>query len=258
MMSVILARSRSGTGALGSVLDQHPALTYLGEVFHPDGMEYEYSYFRFLLGRLQSDLRWLHRSPQHRFQEYHDFLLRRFGPNPILDVKYVSTHHFNPSSHGPIDKPHFLRLVMLSEMPIIHLKRRNFVKTWVSERLAELNQVWHAHSPEQIKYRSVGVDIDQLWNYLLRVRWEVEVVDWILADYPHQVVLEYDEVFDANQRVEFSALERIARLLQVDAFVENRPMYIKQAGWFLEEVIENFDAVEEALRDTEFHHLLYS
>jgi hypothetical protein len=235
MLSVILARQRSGTGALGSVLDQHPAVTYLGEVFHDQALEQESCYFNFVLGRLSSDAKWLYRSPHDRFREYHEFLVSRFGPNVVLDVKYQSTHHFNGFWHGPIDEPHFLRLLMLSGLPIIHMKRRNFVRTWVSGQLAELNQVWHARSLDQIKYRSVAVDVDRLWDYLMLSKWEVEFIDRVLADYPNQLVLEYDEVFDANQCVEFWVLDQIAELLQVDAFVENRPALIKQTDWELEQ-----------------------
>jgi hypothetical protein len=87
---------------------------------------------------------------------------------------------------------------------------------------------------------------------------EVEFIDGVLAGYPHQLVLEYDEVFDATHCVEFWVLEEIARLLQVDEFLANRPVWVKQTDCCLERVIENFNVVEEALRDTEFHELLYS
>src|ERR1700737_1095076 len=96
-VSILLARQRSGTGALGSCLDQHPMISYVGEVFHDDSIDRPPNYFWFLIKSLQSDPSVaLPNSNGKRLDAYLAFLESQGKkPNILIDVKLRSLHHFN-------------------------------------------------------------------------------------------------------------------------------------------------------------------
>lgn len=251
-LNVLLARQRSGTGALGTVLDQQPDIKYMGEVFHHDAIERPPNYFWFLRRKLQKDPDIvLPNEGPRRFDAYAQFLQKRCPrKHAVIDIKYASTHHFNAHWVGVGEPPTLFKLLASREIPIVHLLRTNFLKAFVSGRLAELNGVWHARKHTKIGIRTFEVDIRAcLWYIEKQTRQEALIAE-ILKKYPKRITLTYEDIFSEDGTLEEAAAQQLAQFFDVAPFVHRTPVTVKQTSDRLGEVLENFDAVKQALAKT--------
>ncbi|MEM7527255.1 MAG: hypothetical protein AAF416_06205 [Pseudomonadota bacterium] len=251
--ALLLARQRSGTGALGSILDVQPALKYLGEIFHPDNLEREENFFRFLRFRVGEDLdEALPQSGPELFDAYIAEQRARYpGCLPIIDVKYRSLHHLGGGWRGLVEAPWMLRHAAACGAPIIHLTRNNFVESFVSGRLAEANRVWHARSAEEARVTSTVVDIRALSHYIETTREEVALVERWLQAIPklRAETIDYGTLFDRSGALDETIANRLASLLGVAAFRDRQPRFVKQAPR-LEHAVENLALLRTALSGT--------
>lgn len=256
--ALLLARQRSGTGALGSVLDKHHELKYLGEVFHPSNVGQEENFFTYYLKRVQIDPR--EALPDRKFSIFEEFLAeqsKRYGGRTIIvDVKYRSLHHLNGGWLGLSEQPLLLQRAMQRSVPIIHLTRNNMVETFVSGRLAEANKVWHARKESEVNVKSTVLDIRALSNYLVSIQRELELVREWTSDYSHISTFDYSEMMTKNGEVSLETVEILEKLLAIGKFEDRKPNFKKQAPSKLSDSIENFEIVKHALSGSGFSWML--
>lgn len=256
--AILLARQRSGTGAVGSVLDQQPGLKYLGEVFHPDNLGQPTNFFTFFRDRVSADPEAA--LPDNRYQVYLDFLDSLSGQFPdqtlIVDIKYRSAHHLDGGWRGLVARPRSIDEAIANNRPILHLTRRNALHSFVSGRLAEANKVWHARDESQIKVTSTVLNIRQLSNYIVSSARETDLITQWTRNYPHLVAFDYDEAFDSEGKLDKTISDKLADLFGVEPFANRAPAFVKQAPTDMEQVIENYDLVRRALIGTEFKWML--
>ncbi len=247
--ALLIARQRSGTGAIGSVLDKHPSLKYLGEVFHPGNIGEVQNFFTYCRDRGGSEPERL--LPDNLFDLFLGFMDEMSARYPdrtlIVDVKYRSLHHLNGGWQGLVQRPKILQEVINRRLPILHLTRNNFVESFVSGRLAEENKVWHASSAESIRVSSVTVDIRNLSNYVVNTEREVALIREWTGGYGKLVDFDYADMMDGDGHVEAGLAEQIAKTLGVAPFTDRAPSFVKQAPSHVRESIENFDLVKRAL-----------
>lgn len=251
---ILLARQRSGTGALGSMLDQHSEVRYLGEVFHDNEIRRTENYFNFYLSKVAEDRN--HSLPgnaESLFNEYVEFILAaQKKVNVILDIKYSSTHHFNGYWHAPYDAPKLFKLAAKKSVKILHLKRKNLLKTYISGRLAEQNKAWHVTDSTVLKVSTLKINTAQLLNYLKATHREVSHFDSALKKYNGVIEVEYSSIFTPEGLPVLPEVKRLSDFLNVssDEFTNIKPAFIKQADDKLINVIENYEEVVAALADT--------
>lgn len=250
-LNVLLARQRSGTGALGTVLDQHPDIKYMGEVFHHDAIQRPPNYFWFIRRRLgkDPDIILPNEGPR-RFDAYAEFLQNRCSrKHAVIDIKYASTHHFNAHWVGVGEAPTLFKILAAREIPIIHLRRTNYLKAFVSGRLAELNEVWHARKDTVLAVRSLRIDVRACLWYIDKQTKQDALIQDVLRKYPRCMTLTYEDIFEDGMLKEAVA-EQLAEFFDVAPFARRTPVTVKQTSDRLREVIKNFDEVAEALAKT--------
>lgn len=261
-LHILLARQRSGTGAFGSLIDQHPEIRYLGELFHPGEIERQHNYFNFLLNAIkQNPERGLPGANEINHQEFFEYVENlEKKSNIFVDVKYSSTHHFDGYWHAPLDIPFFLQLCKRNDRKIVHLKRRNYLKTYVSGLLAERNKIWHAKQNDTIKITSLQLNSKELLDYLRSITHQVEHFESYLSKYPQIMTLEYENLFQASGTLADDVIENLSAFLEVDeaAFRTIKPFFVKQASDDLSVVIENYDEIYSNLKNTLFAWMLTS
>lgn len=257
-LSVVLARQRSGTGALGTVLDQHPDIKYMGEVFHHDKIDKSPNYFWFVRRKLDKDPDIiLPNESQRRFDAYAKFLERRSGRiHTVIDVKYSSTHHFNSHWLGIGEPPSLFKILTARGTPILHLMRTNYVKAFVSGRLAEINGIWHARKDTEIKFGSLRVDIRACMSFVEKQTRQDEQVRQILKNHPKLMTLNYEELFDGSGALKPDVAEQLAQFFQVTPFKRLLPVTVKQTSDDLRHVLDNFDEVARAVQGTPYAWML--
>jgi hypothetical protein len=279
---VLLARQRSGTNPLRSVLDTHPEIFSVPEVFNdrptPDWeLEVETNYVNFLAKRVSGDLHAVLAAEDHRelfldFLEYlRCFTDRRFI---VVDVKYNSTHHVMKYWRFITEEPFLFTVMRNEKIRVLNLTRHNYLRYWLSEVKAHLTQRWEAFDERVVGNRpwylakyagrpdsadvKVHLDVAETLQTLELCRSENEVVAASFAGYDRYLQLDYEDLFrEIGAPVSEEALVRIAEWLGIEpAFAERRPQYKKQSVLALADTIENYDEVASALRDTPFEYCL--
>src|SRR5919107_1230654 len=280
--TILLARQRSGTNALRSILESHPAIFCLPEVFNLPDKDSEYmlnresNYFNFLQRYACADI-------SRVFPDQHDKLflnfleyLRCFTQKQllVLDVKYMSTHHITKSWHFITEEPFFFSLIKEHNLRVLNLTRKNFLRYWLSELKAQQSRVWQEfdesvvgdkpwyierkNSRMQRQESKIYVDIDELLETLRLCRSENKVVEDSFSEYEHYLTFDYDDLFAyIGAPLSPLVLKRFAQWAGIDnSFAAKRPEYKKLSHLTLEETIENYEAVVQALRGTEFEYCL--
>jgi hypothetical protein len=287
---VLLARQRSGTNALRSILRTHPKIFCVPEIFLnrvdtdsliDGGSGYfdavEVSYFNFLEKYAGGNIKKILLPDDHK-NIFLDFLeyLRCFTNKQfiVLDVKYMSTHHITKNWHFITEEPFFFSLIKEHNLRVLNLTRKNFLRYWLSELKAQQSRVWQefdesvvGDKPWYVKRKNsrmqrqesrITVDIDELLETLRLCRSENKVIEDSFSEYEHYLTFDYDDLF-AHIGAPLSplVLEQFAQWMTIDnSFAATRPQYKKLSHLTLEETIENYEAVVQALRGTEFEYCL--
>jgi transposase-like protein len=291
---VLLARQRSGTNVLRSILDTHPEVFCAPEVFNNrmdtdyliggrkhGGAAYvnpsELSYFNFLDKYAKGDIKKVLLPDDHE-NIFLDFLeyLRCFTSKQVLvlDVKYMSTHHITKNWHFITEEPFFFSLLKEHNLRVLNLTRKNFLRYWLSELKAQQSRVWQEfdesvvgdkpwyterkNSRMQRQESKIYVDIDELLETLRLCHSENKVVEDSFSEYEHYLTFDYDDLFAyIGAPLSPLVLKRFAQWAGIDnSFAAKRPEYKKLSHLTLEETIENYEAVVQALRGTEFEYCL--
>lgn len=251
---ILIARQRSGTGALGSALDQWPDVSYLGEVFHPDHAGSKGNYFTHLLEQVTAD-------PKNCLPEARDKVLLSFiarlsesakKNHIIVDVKYSSAHHFEGAWHSPLATPALLLLAKQSGWKIIHLTRKNHLAVFISGAIAEENSVWHTTDAEQVRIKQVTVDIGKLLRFLELAASEDAFFAKSIAKSQRTLSIDYSELFTEDGGISEKVTKKIADLFKTDPGYGKAPVFIKQAPTAMPDAIINFEDVRTALSKTRF------
>ncbi|MEM9761976.1 MAG: hypothetical protein AAF968_05620 [Pseudomonadota bacterium] len=250
--ALLLARQRSGTGALGSVLDKQPGIKYLGEIFHPDNVGKPDNFFTFLWEQAARDpsaaMPW---EQEALFESYLADVERRYpGQIPVIDVKYRSLHHLAGGWRGLLERPWLIRHAEARGGALIHLTRRNYVESFVSGRLAEANRVWHATASDSLAVQSAVIDIRALSHYIETTAEEVALLERWLKPATRIVTLDYAEMMNPDGALADRPAERLAALLGVAEFDDRFPAFLKQAPASLAVSVENMALVQRALSGT--------
>ena len=281
----LLARQRSGTNPLRSVLTTHPDIFCLPEVFNTTPtadfqLAIDADYFGFVEKRLSGDMRsaLAMEDPAELFLDYLEFL-RCFADERYLlvDVKYNSTHHVKPGWRFTTEEPRLFSLLLENQVRILNLTRRNFLRYYVSEQKAQARKSWEAFDPAVVgeqpwylaKYKDsdrsrpapdicLRIDIGDMLKVLELCQSESDLITQYFSDYDLYLEVEYQEVFPEPQGpISQAATDRITQWLQISKeFVELRPQYSKQSELPLWETVENWNEVATALQGTQFEPLL--
>jgi LPS sulfotransferase NodH len=261
---VMLARQRSGTNALQSVLDTHPEICCSREIFHTEPDRFEH------LDPATNWFRYLHRAGadamlaaltsadvlQRTFAEYLGEVAQRLpGRVRVLDVKYNSTRNLDGPWQPPTGPPALFGFIRRHRLRVLQLRRRNHVRSWISLRSAQRSGEWlGARGGAPGEHVPLHVDTDELLKHLHRSRAEDELVERSFPEGPMRLSLEYEELFPRlGGPAAAGELSRLARWLGVaDAFVQQEPEYRKQSVRPLREEIANYDEVEAAVAGTDF------
>ena len=258
---LLLARQRTGTNALQAVLATHPDIHCTREVFHPapqdqPHLDAKINFFRFLERRGEIDRTDATLESQRRlFLEFLAFLrastTKRFL---VIDVKYNATHHFDGPWRPLIGWPAMFGFAQRHGLRVLHLVRTNYLRQQVSMIKAKQTQRWVVQDGGSGDGDfPVTLPTQRLLATMRALSAEDRLVEGAFAPQGRYLKLEYADVFGDLPR----GVAAVARWLGVeDDFTCDSVPVKKQAVLPLEETIENFDEVADALTGTPFAGLL--
>jgi hypothetical protein len=249
---ILLANQRSGTGALGSALDRHPQIDYLGEVFHGDFIDQEPNYFYFQQRLINEDSAMrLPDKADARFDNYLKYLSSRSTTTyKIIDIKYSSLHHFNGYWLWPLEPPHLFNLIKRHKIKVIHLTRKNILKMIISGKLADANKIWHSSDLSEIKIKKIRLESKDLPNYINHLINERNLVEKFISSLPDVSRLEYEKLFAPSGRLSDFSTAALQPIFEVTDLEQLSSFWIKQAADNISEILDNFEEVALSLKDT--------
>jgi len=266
---IMLARQRSGTNPLRDVLATHSQIFCSPEVFHelpsPDAeLEVETNFFNFL----EQHPRGHEKRPlsfEGQEEIFLDFLsyLRCFSDKPFVfvDVKYNSTHHLDEPWREITSQPTMFRFIKRHELRVLNLTRRNYLRSYLSLLKANMTGRWteaNNRRPGEQDPR-VTVDVDDLLFMLEIWRSENDRIAQSFDDFgPLYFTLDYEDIVtEIGAPISSDVLGRIVAWLGIpDEFRQTISQYRKQSALPLRQSIENYAAVQRALKGTEFEYCL--
>lgn len=239
-MSVVLllSRQRSGTGALTSILEQHPNISYCGEVLDPSCKGRPF--FKWIDDKGEV-LKTSYEACNH-FKDYIGDLLAENSIN-IIDIKYNSLSALSPPFYSISGTPWILDYLSRIPVPIIHLKR-NLIDCYVSGKIAEKSGVYHTSDQNDIKKSTITVDTKSLINFYKESLLENRIVDNFFGKYGFSCSIDYENCFCDDGSASDYAIDSISNLLKLDlSGLERKSKLLKQTSYNLSEKIDNVEEV---------------
>lgn len=215
---IILTRSRSGSNLLVSYLDSHPNIYVRGEIFH------------FIKNR-----------------NYSKILKWYFSVMP----KKLKASGFKIFYYHPLDKkcPElWSELINDTSIRIIHLHRKNLIKTIISRQIALQTGAWSSEKKEYNKQSEYYINPENIEKELEQtINWRKEFNELFKE---HKILEVFYEDITKNSEVE---LRKIQQFLSVD--VKKLSTHLKkQQTKPLKEVVENYDELKSHFKGTKWYN----
>lgn len=262
--TILLARQRTGTNALRSVLETHAELGCFDEVFKledrtsEDPLKQASNYFTFLERYCAGDI--TRAFPDRHAQIFDDYLayLRGLSAKRLLlvDVKYNSTHHITGVWRG-LGEPTLFDLMKRRGLAVLQLTRRNLLRCLLSSLKGHQSNRYYVRDGQPPPDVRVTVPAD--WALATMEHWarEDEFVARMFAGEPHFRQVEYADLFpNASGAIAQGALHGLADWFGLADAFRNQASLTKQSWLPLDQSIANYDEVRAVLRGTSFEACL--
>jgi hypothetical protein len=255
----VIAKQRSGTNYLRSMLVSTGRIADCGEVVHPDGSMEEHensNYLRFRRKVLEKKPELsipTRENVQELFTRYLDFLAQHAPEEEwrLVDVKYNAVHNFNTVWYSPLERPHLFTLLDQWEIPVIHLVRENIFRCYVSSVFASANNFYLLKDEDRPVLKQVQIVPGEM---IAALRQRKREIDWFrkhLRYCKRMVEVRYEEFSESISAFVREAKPKIERLLEMklsDSFQSPYQRIIEEPG----QVIENYQEVITVLKNSEF------
>ncbi len=221
---IVLSRSRTGSNLLISLLNSHPHIHAKGEVF----------------SRLNGG-------------DYRQVLAKAFSKQPY----YVKAHGFKFFYYHPLDDPScgiWEHLQSLDDLYIIHLKRKNTLRTLLSRKIAGTQDIWLVRSNQCSsscsKKLSVRLTVNELNEGFKQTKeWE-EVGNSTFRNHP-LLSIDYEDMVSDRA----ATFRKVTDFLGVQ-YKQPKSELKKQNNRSMRETIINYDELKSSSVGTEWEPFL--
>jgi len=231
---IILGRSRSGSNFLRGLLNAHSQVVVLGELFQNQAA-IGWAYPGYLETRQLLSL--FHNEPV-RFLE--DKVFKRF-PKRIRAVGFkIFYYHAQNDNWEPV----WDYLIGQKDLKVIHIKRKNILRTHLSRKLAAMTDNWVNTTGGKSDHKGVTLDYEECLRDFEQTReWEQS----------------YDRHFAGHENIEITyedlALDYASQIVRLQDFLgimreEVKPQTFKQSSQPLSQAITNYFELKKQFNDT--------
>jgi hypothetical protein len=219
----IIARPRSGTTVFGRMLQTHPRIVSLGEIFNEANPA---SYFHFLQENVaQNPAALLPSNSNRTFLDYVDTCRSRAQErNPkarivVLDVKYDQAHLLCEPWLRLGELPRFYFLLRERKWRVIDIHRRDPFRLSISNQVAIQSSIYHSNTlePGQKQTAKVQINPARLTEDVAATRKAYAMVERHFRGRQHYLRIFYENMFadDAGTRFSETLLAEIAKFLNL-------------------------------------------
>lgn len=231
---IILSSGRTGSNLLRSLLNSHSQIITFGELFRrPSEIGWDYPGYK----NKAEDISLIHTNPS----EFLETKLWKKFPKHISAVgfKIFYTHAQEENWRSVW---HHLR--DQKELKVIHLKRKNILKTYISLKKAQKTGRWRNANNAQEEKVLLTLDYNDCLNRFTRTRAFEEQFDKFFEDHQVFQVL-YEDLARDSQR----EMEHILQFLRIQHEAV-RPLIYKQSNQPPSEIISNYSELKEQFKNT--------
>lgn len=255
---VVAATQRSGTAFFGSVLNKHPEIYLFSELF----LDYAYkddpnNFYNFWLKKIMEDN--INITYRYRINNIRNFLLHEYNSVENMtaigiDIKYTELQRI----------PEIIFLMEELNIKVIHIVRKNILKTYISNYLNNMKQQLKrsAHGKKKVPAVKVYIKPDNaLIHELERRRNEINYFSNVFSKNLLCLEINYEDLFENSQSqsetIVSQVLDQIYDFLCVQERRHDLITNLKKTNPNkLTELIENYDEVADFLSGTEWAYLL--
>lgn len=237
---VMFHPGRCGSTVLGDLLNQHPQINWASEIYHRAA---------------DADYDGAPESTQTLASRILQSPKRHYG----FEVKYL---HAGQRKLIRVPWNTYLgQLRLLNCKYLIHLTRRNALRTVVSVAISLARNQWHQSAQEHLKPVTVALDINcvrtsegelPLLASLYRYQEAEREIANLLAKYK-PLILTYEEDIAQDP---LRGYRRVCEFLQVEPYAGTAIRFAQTNPLSLRDSIANFDDVSRALQNTPFEWML--
>jgi LPS sulfotransferase NodH len=196
MEFVIVGMQRSGTTVLTKMLDSHPDVVCLHEVFHPEAAGIQ-SFTSYCVTYAQvQDLV----SLSGRATLFRNYLKSVASTTKVsnvgFNVKYGSCHQLESDWIDYLKRPALFDLIQSWNGKVIHVIRRNSFLQALSIILARNSGIWHIQEGLQVSRERMYVDTNELIHVISDIDMLVLKFSGYLDDDPNAHKIYYEEMFE--------------------------------------------------------------
>ncbi len=221
---IVVGRSRSGSNFLRGLLNDHDQILVFGELFQ------NLKAFNWAMPgytETEKDLKLIQTEPIQ-------FLSTRVFSKHPKSVKAVGLKIFYYHAQDGPWEPVWPYLETMPDLKVVHIKRRNILRTHLSRMRALLTDQWVNTTGADMKERAIPLKYDECLEDFTQTRnWETEFEKRFVK---HEMLEIFYEDLAADYEPE---IHRLQRFLEVDPRPV-KPQTYKQAQLPLSQAIENF------------------
>lgn len=243
MKAIIITSQRSGSNFLRHCLQSHPKISCDGELMiggpiTPPRLIENW--------RMPTKIyRWIRAGAWNPVRILEEFRARTDAPVVVFKAMYNQLR--SPKVHEYL-REH-------TDIRIIHLRRNNLVKQYVSKTLMGKRRDgrWQPHSTSKVRTVATHISPQAAIREMRNVQRQFDLFEQLLSNH-RKIELVYEDMID-GQCLSDAAREAVCDLLEV----ESAPMccdFVKVNPNKLELMVKNYDELAAALKGTEFEQYL--
>ena len=261
---VVIGIQRTGTNLLREILNTHPDIAMLGEVFTPDPTRAHWDNFVRLEAAKAIPPRSSHEATL-LLDQYLDFVQHHWADGKKahaqaygFDVKYNQLRLVCPPDHDSAGPPFLLQHLQARGAVLIHTVRANVIQCAISTFIADQRRIWHNYQGAAID-RSYFVDPEGCLSYAREIIREREAFLKSNSGY-HVETCCYEDLVQDLARVDTAGeiprapgpLQQIAEALEVPFRFRWEGRLQKAINVPYRQLLSNHEELVGKVRNSEF------
>ena len=245
----IIGTQRSGTTYIRYLLDSHPQIRCIGEAF----------LYRILKKSYPGVLGYPHYVNESIGRKIKHYLRRAVLVNEYLDYLYATEGFtsigfkfmYTQSKIFPYKFPMVSKYLIRNNVKIIHVIRKNLLKVLVSRATAKRTGVYR--SKTKMAHKKIHLPTENLLKELSKLENENDRWEKLFTNLPYYKA--YYEAFVADKENES---RKLLSFLEIEEFCELSTPIVKINPDRLEDILVNYNELENLLSNTEYEWCLNS
>ena len=232
---IIVGNPRTGSNMLRGLLNGNKYVVAFGELFRfNDAIGWDYPGYD---PKAEADLLLINKNPVR-------FLRKKVFVNFPAPVQAVGFKIFYFHAQSENWKPVWSYLREQKDIKVIHIKRNNVLKTYLSHTRALATDKWLNSSGREENQPPIPLEYRKCLHYLKKVKENEEKYDDFFKNH-HTLELIYEDLAASYK----SELKRVTDFLGIP-FKESQPVTFPQSRKPLPEIIVNYRELKEKFRST--------